>query len=269
MVVAGAVLIGAFVVMAIVAPWVAPHDPRAITGDVLEQPSDDHLFGTNESGQDIFSQILHGARPSLIIAVEAATLVVIIGGFLGVASGLLGGLVDMLIMRAVDVMLALPGLPLILLIVALAGPGRTAVVGVIALFGWPRLARVVRSQALSLRQRGFIAAARGFGGGRLYVLRRHLLPAVAPLLVTGFIYVAEIAILIEAGLAFLGLGDPTQVTWGSVLNRALNYPALYFTNLWTRWVLPAGMAITLAVLGFTFLGVGLEPRFNPAGRDRE
>ncbi len=263
----GATVVGLLVVVAVLAPWLAPYDPldpRA--GLPLEQPSAEHLLGTNDAGQDILSQVIWGARPSLVVAMEAATLVVVVGGLVGLVSALLGGWTDLVIARVIDVFLALPGLPSILLIAALVGPGRSTVVLAIALFGWPRVARVVRSQALSLRQRGFVAMARGLGAGPFYVLRRHLGPALGPILVTGFVNVAGVAILIEAGLAFLGLADPSEVTWGSVLNEALAYPALYFSTLWTWWVLPAGLAITLAVLGFTFLGVGLEPRFNPRWR---
>ncbi len=189
-----------------------PKDPRA--GAVLEPPSASHLLGTNDSGQDIFSQLLWGARPSLLIAVEAAAVVVVVGGLVGMGAGLVGGWLDTVLMRLADVVMALPGLPLILLVAALLGPNRNTVVAVLGLLGWPRLARVVRSQALSLRRRGFIISAGGFGAGPLYILRRHLAPGLGPLLVTGFVNVAGIAILVQAGLAFLGLSDPTEVSWG-------------------------------------------------------
>lgn len=190
----------------------------------------------------------------------------IIGGLVGMGAALVGGWLDTVLMRLADVFLALPGLPLILLVAALLGPSPYTVLAVLGLLGWPRLARVLRSQALSLRRRGFITCAGGFGAGPLYILRRHLVPGLGPLLVTGFVNVAGIAILVQAGLAFLGLSDPTEVSWGAMLNRALAYPGLYFSLLWTWWVLPAGAAITVAVLGFTFLGVGLEPNFNPRTR---
>ena len=265
--VAGAVIIGTLGLIAVFADVLAPYDPQDPRASLpLEQPSASHLLGTNDSGQDIFSQLIAGTRPSMLIAVEAAAVVVLIGGLVGMLAGLVGGWLDTVLMRVADIFMALPGLPLILLVAALLGPGPYTVVIVLGLFGWPRLARILRSQALSLRSRGFLVAAGGFGASPIYILRRHLVPALGPLLVTGFVGVAGIAILIQAGLAFLGLSDPTQVSWGSVLNRALVYPGLYFSPLWTWWVLPAGFAITIAVLGFTFLGVGLEPRFNPRTR---
>jgi len=145
---------------------------------------------------------------------------------------------------------------------AMAGPNRLAVTLVIAFLGWPVSARVLRSRTLSLRQRGFVRIAGGLGGGPLYLMRRHLLPEVAPVAIASFVGVAAHAVLVEAGLAFLGLADPTSVSWGLVLNRALQHQGLYFSWLWAWWVLPFGLAITIAVLGFTFLGVGVEPLLN-------
>jgi len=134
---------------------------------------------------------------------------------------------------------------------------------VIAFAGLPGIARILRSETKSLRTRGFVRASQGFGGGRNYIVRRHLVPGLGPLLVTRFVEWAGIAVFLQAGLAFLGLADPTGVSWGLMLNRAVEHPGLYFTSVWTWWVLPAGLAVTLAVLGFTLLGVGLETTLNP------
>ena len=259
----GVVLLVLLLLTALMAPLVAPFDPRAIAGDSLERPSADHLLGTNNVGQDIFSQILFGARSSLSVAVGAAVLTVALGVLIGVPAGLVGGAVDMVVMRVVDVFLALPRLPLLVVIAALVSPSRVNLVFSIALMIWPVIARVVRGQTLSLRQRGFVQSARGFGGGVVYLVRRHLVPTLNPILVTAFINVAAAAVLLEAGLAFLGLADPNSVSWGLMMNRALLQPGLYFTPLWTWWVVPTGLAITLAVLAFTFLGIGLEPVLNP------
>ena len=169
-------------------------------------------------------------------------------------------------MRMIDVFLAVPRLPLLILVAALAGASLTSVVLVVGLLTWPVIARQVRAQTRSLRERGYLTAARGFGGGLGYLLRRHLVPALGPILVSGFVAVAANAVLLEASLAFLGLADPTGVSWGIILNQALAEPGLYYSLLWTWWVLPAGFAITLAVLGFAFLGVGLEPLLNPRWR---
>jgi peptide/nickel transport system permease protein len=262
----GGALVGVLVVVAIFAPLLAPHDPRALVGGYLERPSAEHLLGTNEIGQDIFSQLIWGARTSLLVTVAGGALAMVVGVLIGVGSGLAGGLVDEVVTRAVDVFLAIPVLPLLLVVATLAGPNLTTVILVLGLLAWPGVSRLVHSQTLSLRQRGFVQSAGSFGGGSLYLIRRHLFPALAPVVVAGFIDFATVAIVLEAGLAFLGLSDPTAVSWGTVLNQALGHPGIYFSPLWTWWILPAGLAITVAVLGFTLVGIGLEPAFNPRWR---
>lgn len=262
----GTALVVALVLIAALAPVIAPYDPGALSGRSLTAPSADHLMGTNNLGQDILSRLIWGARASLTVAVGAAGLALALGIAVGVSAGLVGGLADSAAMRVVDVCLALPRLPLLILFAALAGSGRLTVTVLIGVLFWPALARIVRSQTLSLRRRGFVAAARGFGGGLPYVVRRHLVPALAPILIALFVAVAGNAVLLEASLAFLGLGDPTGVSWGLDINHALLEPGIYFTPAWLWWVLPTGFAITLAILGFTFLGVGLEPTLNPRWR---
>lgn len=266
LVLVGGGLLVALALAAALAPVIAPYDPRALAGDSLQPPSGRHPLGTNNIGQDIASQIVWGARTSLTIAVGAASLAIFTGIVVGMAAGLLGGLADVIAMRIVDVFLAIPRLPLLVLVGALIGANRTSLILLIALLTWPVVARLLRGQTLSLRRRGFVSAARGLGGGVGHVVRRHLVPAAAPIAASSFILIAGNAILLEASLAFLGLSDPTGVSWGLMLNKALLHPGLYFIDAWMWWVLPAGFAITLTVMGFAFLGVGLEPILNPRWR---
>jgi peptide/nickel transport system permease protein len=261
--VAGLTLIGLVVAVAVLAPLLTPHDPQAITGRALEQPSSRHWLGTDVPGRDLFAQLVFGARASLVAAVVAGSLALAVAVFTGVFPALLGGVADDVSNRLMVFLLALPGFPLLVLIGSMAGNQRLAIILVIAFLGIPHNARILRSQTLALRHSGYIGAARGFGGGPLYVLRRHVVPAIAPLVVVNFVNWAAIAIELEAGLAFIGLGDPSGVSWGMSLNRALSQPSIYFSSMWTWWVLPPGLAITLSVLGFTFVGVALEPTFNP------
>lgn len=260
---AGLVLLGLLVLVAVLAPVLAPYPPRALTGGALEPPSGVHLLGTNDVGQDLFSQVVYGARASMTVAVGAATLAVLVASVVGVGAALRGGAVEVALLRVVDVALALPLLPLLVVVAALLGARRGTLVLVIGLLSWPGPARILRSQTRSLRQRGYVVLARGFGASTWQVAGRHLVPALGPYLVTAFVAVAGHAVLLEAGLAFLGLGDPTGVSWGLVLNEALAQPGLYFGAAWVWEVLPAGFAISLAVLGFALLGVGLEPALNP------
>lgn len=263
MVVVGGVILTALLAAAALAPQLAPYPPQALAGDSFQTPSPDHLLGTNNLGQDIFSQVIWGTRHSLSVAVGAAGLAVTLGILIGAGAGLVGGLTDTLAMRLVDVFLGIPRLPLLLLVAALVGANPSSLVLVIAAVTWPIIARKVHGQATSLRHRGFIRAARGFGGGFGYLMRRHMVPALGPLVVSSFILVASNAVLLEASLAFLGLADPTGTSWGLMLNEALLQEGLYFNPIWPWWVLPAGLAITVAVLGFTFFGVGLEPIISP------
>lgn len=262
----GLVLVAALGIVALAGPMIVPYDPRELSGGAVERPSASHLLGTNDIGQDIFSEVVIGTRSSLGVALPAAGLAVALGLLVGVGAALRSGWLDTATMRLIDGFLALPGLPLVVLLAALAGPNRTALVLVIAMAGWPPIARIVHGQVLQLRSRGFVRAARGFGAPSLYVMRRHLIPAVGPTAAAGFVHWASTAVVLEAGLTFLGLGDPTGVSWGTTLNRALDYQGLYYSSMWVWWVVPAGLAITLAALGFAFVGVGLEPRFNPQWR---
>ncbi len=259
----GLAIVGALALVAVLAPVLAPFDPRAISGPSLAAPSATHGLGTNDSGQDILSQLIWGARSSGVVGVSSAALAVVVGVLVGTGAGLAGGRTDLVAMRVVDVFLAVPALPLLVLVAALAGAGRVTVILVIALAGWPAIARIVRSQTLTLARRGYIDATRGFGASRRYVIRRHLGPALGPLVAASFVSWAATAVVLQAGLAFLGLSDPTEVSWGSVLNRALDHEGVYFTSQWAWWVLPPGLAITLAAVGLAFIGVGLEPRANP------
>lgn len=256
-------MVGALVLVALFAPLLAPYDPRDLAGESLEPPSADHLLGTDNLGRDLLSQLVWGTRSSLTVALGVAACTLSISVLVGTAAGLVGGAVDRIVMRIVDMYLSIPVLPLIILVAASVRHSSVVTIVVLSVVLWPFQARILRSQTLSLRKRGFVGAARGFGKGRLYVIRRHLAPALAPLVIAGFITVASIAIPLEAGLALLGLGDPNGVSWGNMLNRAYVHRGLYLTSAWTWWVLPAGFAVTLAVLALTFVGVGLEPRFNP------
>ena len=267
--VVGAAMLGLVVAVGALAPWVAPYEPRAITGDSFERPSGTHLLGTNDAGADIFSRLVWGSRTTLIVAVSATVLVLAIGLALGLTAGLRGGFVDAAVMRLVDVFLGLPFLPLLIFVAALAGPSLPTSIGMIGVFLWPQTARIVRSQTLSLRSRGFVGTARGFGAGPLYVIRRHLIPALGPVITANMVFVAGLAVAIEAGLSFLGLGDPAAVSWGAELQRAVTNQQIQIGSLWIWWLLPFGLALTFAIFGFSLIGVALEPRFNPrSGRAR-
>ena len=259
----GGGILGVLVLVAALAPALAPYDPQAIVGPSLQLPSGAHLLGTNQVGQDLLSHLVWGARSSLTVALGASMLALAVSVLVGVGCAFVGGLVDTVAMRIVDVFLAIPQLPLAVIVAALVGASRLNVIVVIGLLAWAPAARIFRSQTLSLRRRGFVAAAGGFGGGVLYLTRRHLLPALGPVLIAVIVAVAARSVLLEAGLAFLGLADYTVPSWGLTLNWALTQSGLFFTPNWPWWVLPPGLGVTLTTVGFAFVGVGLEPIMNP------
>jgi peptide/nickel transport system permease protein len=259
----GLAILGVLFLVAIFAPLIASHNPSAITGRAVEPPSARHWLGTDNPGRDLFAQLVFGARASLTVALVAASVAMTGAILVGVLPALVAGMADRLSNRMMVFLLALPSFPLLILIGALAGKSRLAIIAVISFIGIAPNARILRSQALSLRQRGYIGAARGFGGGPLYVLRRHMVPGLGPQILVGFVNWASLAIALEAGLAFIGLGNPSGISWGLMLNRALTDSSVYFSSRWISSVLPAGLAVTLAALGFFFVGVALEPTFNP------
>lgn len=262
----GAVVLVLFALVALVAPLLAPYDPHAFSGQPLERPSPAHPLGTNDAGQDILSELVYGARISLAVGLGAALGTVALGLLVGGLAGYAGGPLDTLLMRLVDVMMTLPRLPLLILLAAFLGSGLVQTMLIISLLFWPATARVIRAQVQSQRQRGYVKMARNFGGGVGYVLRRHILPAIAPLIAFGLVTAAGRAVAMEAGLAFLGLGDPTAKSWGLMMRFALDLPGLLLTDRWLWWLLPPGLCITLLILALTYVGMGLERRLHPGLR---
>ncbi|HEY4408240.1 MAG TPA: ABC transporter permease [Acidimicrobiia bacterium] len=259
----GVAIVAVFVGLALAAPWLSHYRTTQLAGRPLQPPSAAHWLGTNGVGQDLASQILNGARVSLFVAVLAGGGTLLIGAVVGMVAGWAGGAVDAVLMRIVDLVLVVPKVPLLIVIGTYAGPSLTVISVIIALTGWPPTARIVRSQVLSLRRRAHIKAAVGFGGTSGQILRRHILPEVALILAAGFVSAAARAIAFEAGLAFLGLGDPTRASWGAILRDANDFGGIFFTNAWKWWLVPPLVAVSLLLLGVTFVGVGLEQRINP------
>ncbi|KRT75641.1 MAG: glutathione import ATP-binding protein GsiA [Armatimonadetes bacterium CSP1-3] len=260
--VVGLALLILLVGSAIFAPWIAPYNPEESSGNPFAAPSRLHPLGTNDIGQDILSELIYGTRISLAIGFLAAIVAISIGTLIGTVAGYFGGWVDAVLMRAVDVVLVIPFLPLMILIAAYVGPSFWNIILVIGLLVWARPARVLRSQVLSLKSLDYIDAARALGAPASRILRLHVLPGVLSLSLAQFILAASNAILIEASLSFLGLGDPTAKSWGSILYYA-QVRSAFLTGAWLWWVLPPGLLITLAVLGFAFTGFALEEVLNP------
>lgn len=263
----GSLLLVIIIGVALFGPALAPYDPREVTGRPFAAPSREHWLGTNDIGQDIFSEVLWGTRVSLLIGLVAASAAILVGSVVGVVASLAGGWVDAVLMRVTDVVLTIPFLPLAIVLAAFLGPSLWNTAAVIALVIWARPARVVRSQGLSICNLTFVEAARALGGGFWHVLAKHLVPGVIPLALAQFVLATSSAILTEASLAFLGLGDPIQKSWGTILFYAQARGA-FLNGSWPWWVVPPGLLISLTVLGFVLLGRSLEEVLIPRLRNR-
>jgi len=250
------------VAVAIFAPQIAPYDPHD-TYKRMERPSSEHLLGTNDIGNDILSEIIYGARVSLFIAFTVSIAAIIIGTALGLIAGYSGGVLGFLIMRIVDIFLTIPRLVLIIVIAAFMPQSIWNLIVVFIVFGWVMTARIVRSEVLKLRSQYYVDSAKMLGGSDRYIIWRHILPNVVPLVVVQFIMEASHVIIAEAGLSFLGLGDPVARSWGTTFYYAFECPTIITSDVWMWWMLPPGLCIVATVLGFTFVGYALEERLNP------
>lgn len=247
-------------VVAIGASWLAPYDPFAYVASPLSAPSLSHPLGTNEVGQDIFSELLYGARTTLLVGSMAALLSTLVSMLVGVLAGIFRGWVERLLLRLVDVMLVIPVFLLALLVAAYVQPGRVTLVAMFALLLWPPGARIIWSQVLSLRNQEHVAAARHFGAGTGYVVFHHLVPELYPLLTVNFIQVVRRAVFMEAGMAFLGVFNPSQKSWGLMLHYARDF---MFTEAWLWWLLPPALAISFTIVAFAMVGYALETALDP------
>jgi peptide/nickel transport system permease protein len=258
--VAGGVVTALLYLIAIFAPVIAPYDPNAIDpGAILQPPGPHHLLGTDNYGRDLLSRIIFGARASLFVGFVAVAIIVVVGVSLGAASGYLGGTVDMLIMRVVDVFLSIPTFFLLLTVVAVFGQGLLQTMVVIGLTSWMSTARLVRGQFLALRDSDFATAARALGGGGGRIVLKHLLPnTMAVIIVQATLYLSY-AVLIESSLSYLGLGvQPPTASWGNILadGQHVMLQDPYMTTF-------AGVAIFITVMAFNLLGDGLRDALDP------
>ena len=255
---AGLLLTLVLIGLALLANTLAPTDPFASVGLPLSPPSRAHAFGTDDLGRDVLTGVIHGARTSLLVVASATALAALIGVIVGALAGYRAGILDDALMRLTDFALIVPRFFLAVVVIALFGAGIDRLILVLGLTSWPAIARVVRAQTLSLVRREFVDAARALGATDTRVLLRHVLPgALPPVLVVISVNAAGV-ILLEAGLSFIGLGDPSRMSWGYLANNAQRFLRVAW------WVaLFPGAAIALAVLGLNLLGEALNDLLDP------
>ncbi|GBE00582.1 dipeptide transport system permease protein DppC [bacterium BMS3Abin07] len=257
---AGGIIVIMLFVVALLAPVISPYNPDEIdAGGILSPPASSHWLGTDDLGRDVLSRMIYGARISLLVGFVAVGISLIIGIIFGSVAGYYGGLADRIIMRFVDIMLSIPTFFLILAVIAFVGPGIWNIMIVIGLTSWMGVARLVRAEFLTLRNREFVLSAQSLGLSRTRIMMRHMLPnGMAPVFISAILGVAA-AILVESGLSFLGLGvQPPTASWGNILT-------LGKSNIEIAWWLSVypGLAILVTVLGYNLLGEGLRDAIDP------
>jgi ABC-type dipeptide/oligopeptide/nickel transport system permease subunit len=221
-------------------------------------------LGTDNYGRDIFTQLMHGSRISIIVGIFSAVIAVTLGVLVGLTSGYIGGWVDELLMRVNDVLLTIPGLPFLIVLTAVLGPTILSVIILIGFLGWMGIARLIRSQVLTLKTKAFVEASKASGGGTWHIIRVHLIPNVMTMAYTQLALTVPGAIVTEAALSFLGLGDPFLQTWGKMLHDVQYYGAV--AEWW--WAVPPGLCIALLSMSFVFIGYAMDDIFNPKLRGR-
>ena len=260
----GLVVLAFFILVAVFAPVLA--DPEGLevtkaTGGVLEAPSSEFWLGTDDNGRSVLTLLFWGARISLFVGLMATLISMIIGTVVGLLSGYFGGWTGAILFRFTEWMLVIPFLPLAIVMASVLGRSLFNIVLVIGVVSWPGTALLIRAQTLSIKERAFLERSRALGAGNTHLIRKHVLPNVIPLVFANTTLTVAAAILTETTLSFLGLGDPTRVSWGSMLEDAYGVGAMTTGSWW--FVIPPGVCVVLVVLSFTLVGQALEDVLNP------
>lgn len=259
--IAGIVIITFFFLMAVFAPWIEPYSITRSSCAVFEPPSWAHWFGCDDGGIDMLSLTIRGGRISMIVGVTASLIAISVGACVGLISGYFGGWIDTILMAITDYLLVIPQIVLMIVVAAVWGPSLNHVIIVIGLLMWTSVARLIRAQVKTIRSRVFIKRVESLGAGHSYIILRHVLPQVAPLLVANTVLAITVAIFNETALAFLGLSDSNAVTWGTIMEHAFDRAAVSAGAWWA--IVPAGLAVATVVVGCYLLGRSIEDGLNP------
>jgi ABC-type dipeptide/oligopeptide/nickel transport system permease subunit len=261
----GLLLLGGLLLLAFFPQTFAPFDPTELVARPFLPPGEPHLLGTNDIGQDLFSELIWGTRASLLTGLVVAVVAVAIGTVVGLITGYYHNSLSAGLLILVDLTLVLPFLPLVILISAYLGPSQRNVILVLILVSWAIPARLIRSRVLAIAEAPFVEAARALGSSDWRIVLAHIWPATRVLALVQLVLVAGTTILAEASLSFLGLGDPSAKSWGTMLYFA-RASGVFLGEAWKWWVVPAGVMITLSVLGLVLIAYTLERRLEPTIR---
>ena len=258
---AGAVILLLVLLAAGLAPWLAPYDLHQQVGPVFGHPSWGHPLGLDDGGIDMVTLLMWGARISLVVGFAATLVSMLIGGTIGLLAGYFGGKTDTVLMRITDYFLVIPDVPLMIVVAAIWGPSLFHIIIVIGILLWTGTARVIRAQVKSVRERVYVKRARSLGASHLRIVVRHVLPQVAPLLVANTVLTIAVAIFDETALSFLGLGDPSRISLGKVIENAFERAAISTGAWWA--IVPPGALVALIILACSLIGGALEDALNP------
>lgn len=266
----GIVVLIIFMIVGVFSESLAPFDPtERHYGEAgikrLEPPSREHLFGTTDVGKDIFSQVILGTKTALTVGILAAVLTTFVGASIGIISGYFGGVLDSILMRIVDFFYAIPFIPFVIVLSAVLSPSMWNIIFAVTLLSWRTVARLVRSQVLSIAKRPFIKAAKVSGAGNFRIMVKYILPNVIPIILLEMAFMVNWAIMAEASIAFLGFGDPVKESWGQILHYS--FITGNATNAWW-WTAPPGIAIVLLLVSIFFVARALEEVVDPRLRGR-
>ena len=250
-----------FVFLALAGPLLLEEDPKAKVGEVFEPPSREFVLGTDGGGASMVALLVAGARVSLLIGFCAAAISALIGGTVGIVSGFFGGKTDTALMRMTDYFLVIPDVPLMIVVAALFGRSTWNIIVIIGIIYWTFTARLIRAQTKSVRERVYVQRARALGAGNTRLIVRHVLPQVTPLLVANTVLLIAYAIFAETFITFLGLGDPSTITWGRLIENAFTDDAIINDAWWA--IIPPGVCVMLVVLSCTIIGQAMEDALNP------
>ena len=249
----GLSIIAFFVSVAILAPYIAPYSPYAMDFPQYLHPSNEHLLGTDNLGRDIFSQLIWSSRVSLTIGFLAATIVVFVGFTIGIVAGYKGGIMENILLGITDIFILIPGLPLMILLASYLGPSVWNVIFIVVLLWWCGTARVVHSRAVQVKEMSFVESTKMMGFRESYIIFRHILSNVKEIFVARWCLSVASAMMAEAGLAFLGLGDPFEISWGGMITSAFNNGG-FVLNLWW-WYIAPGIMISVVTGAFFLIGM--------------
>jgi peptide/nickel transport system permease protein len=257
----GLAILSVTLIAAVFGPLLEPYGIDQQVGGTLDPPSSAHWLGTDGGGVDLVTLLIAGARVSLIVGFAGAAVAMVIGGLVGVLSGFFGGKTDAALMRVTDYFLVLPDVPLLIIVAAIWGRSLQNIVLIIGLIYWTSTARLIRAQVKSVRERVYVRRAQALGASNTRLIFRHIVPQIAPLLIANTVLMVAQAIFLETFITFLGLGDPSAISWGKLIENSFKDDAVLNGAWWA--VVPPGLAVTIVILACTLVGQSMEDALNP------